>query len=633
MESEHYFFDTEVFPNLFIICYKKQGEEQIHQLINPSPNAVAAFLKGKKLIGFNCRKYDNHLLYARQGGKSIEELYDLSQRIINQGQGYYGQAYNLSYTDVYDFSSDKKTLKKWEIQLGLKHQEAGLPWDQPVPEVLWQKVADYCANDVIATEATFKALSADFTARKILAKMAGYSVNSPTNTLTQKIIFGHNRSPQQEFNYRDLSKPDKDRPYFLGYKFDITDGKPHSYYKGIEVGEGGLVFAKPGIYKNVVSYDIASMHPSTIIAENLFGDEYTAKFKKLLDARLAVKHKEYDKAIQLLGPSVSGMKTDEEFSDLSKALKIAINSVYGLTCAKFENPFKDPRNVDNIVAKRGALFMIDLKEKIESLGGNIIHIKTDSLKIENPSPEIEKAVYDFGKQYGYNFEIENIYEKICLINDAVYIALRAENDPEAPGKWQATGERFAVPYVYKTLFSKEGLTLQDFSIQHSVKKGAIYINHGPAENPDLQFIGKTGLLTPVKSGGGSLVRDNPKGNGYAALKDTKGYLWQESDVVAVLGGKDIVDMSYFEKKKAEAIEKISELGDAEEFLKPLPSSKLTPEQGVPKKILENQKPLQQAIIKKSLELNEPSKCNEIIKSLDIAAALAIAQDIRSILNK
>jgi hypothetical protein len=35
--------------------------------------------------------------------------------------------------------------------------------------------------------------------------------------------------------------------------------------------------------------------------------------------------------------------------------------VYGLTSAHFPNMFKDNRNVDNIVAKRGALFMIDLK--------------------------------------------------------------------------------------------------------------------------------------------------------------------------------------------------------------------------------------------------------------------------------
>ena len=61
-------------------------------------------------------------------------------------------SYNVSYTDVYDFCSKKQSLKKWEIELGIHHQELGLPWDQPVPESMWQKVAEYCDNDVIATE-------------------------------------------------------------------------------------------------------------------------------------------------------------------------------------------------------------------------------------------------------------------------------------------------------------------------------------------------------------------------------------------------------------------------------------------------------------------------------------------------
>lgn len=46
--------------------------------------------------------------------------------------------------------------------------------------------------------------------------------------------------------------------------------------------------------------------------------------------------------------------TEELADSLAQALKIVINSIYGLTSAKFENLFKDPRNIDNIVAKRGA---------------------------------------------------------------------------------------------------------------------------------------------------------------------------------------------------------------------------------------------------------------------------------------
>jgi len=95
----------------------------------------------------------------------------------------------LSDTDIYDFSTDKKSLKKWEIELGLQHKELDLDWNEPVPEELWPKVSSYCDNDVYATEAVFEHLHDEFVAREILADIAGMSVNTSTNALTTKIIF------------------------------------------------------------------------------------------------------------------------------------------------------------------------------------------------------------------------------------------------------------------------------------------------------------------------------------------------------------------------------------------------------------------------------------------------------------
>jgi energy-coupling factor transporter ATP-binding protein EcfA2 len=552
------FFDVEVYPNLFLVVWKYEGED--HKpvvMINPTSTDIESLIK-LKLIGFNCRRYDNHILYARMMGYTNEQLFNLSQMIIeNSRNAMFGEAYNLSYTDVYDFSSVKQSLKKFEIELGIHHQEMGIPWDQPVDESLWEKVGEYCINDVIATEAVFHARKADWVARQILADLSGLSVNDTTQQHTARIIFGTDRNPQDKFVYTDLSE------MFPGYVF--RNGK--STYKGEETGEGGYVYAEPGIYTNVALLDIASMHPTSIINLNLFGP-YTKNFADIREARIAVKHGDFEKLKTLLDGKLFKYVEHADFnaSDLAYSLKIAINIVYGLTSAKFANKFKDPRNVDNIVAKRGALFMIDLKEEVQKRGFTVAHIKTDSIKIPNATSEIIDFVMKFGEQYGYSFEHEATYERMCLANNAVYIARYLEEGK--PGRWTATGAQFQHPYVFKKLFSREDILFEDLCETKSVTT-ALYLdlNEGLKEDEhNYQFVGKVGSFCPIKPGcgGGLLLRE--KNGKYDAASGTKGYRWLEAEVVKDIHKESDIDRSYANKLVDDAIETINKFGDAESFI-------------------------------------------------------------------
>ena len=551
--DEIIFYDVEVLPNLFIVVWKAQDKPAV-KMINPTPVEIEDILKFK-LIGFNCRRYDNHILYARLMGYNNEQLFNLSQRIINGSRNaMFGEAYNLSYADVYDFCSKKQSLKKWEIELDIHHQELGLPWDQPVPEKLWDKVADYCINDVVATEAVFNARQQDFIAREVLADISGLTVNDTTQQHTAKIIFGDDPHPQSKFVYTDLSE------MFPGYIFE----EGHSSYRGEDPGEGGYVYSEPGMYTNVALLDIASMHPNSLINLNAFGP-YTNNFKQLLDARLAIKHKDFDSAKQMLNGALEPyLQSEDQAKDLSYALKIVINSVYGLTSAKFDCKFKDPRNVDNIVAKRGALFMIDLKHEVQKLGYTVAHIKTDSIKIPNATPEIIEFVMDFGKKYGYTFEHEATYSKLCLVNDAVYIAKDASD-----GHWTATGTQFQVPYVFKTLFSHEPIIFKDLCETKTVTT-ALYLDMNenlPEGEHDYHFIGKAGLFCPIKPGcGGGLLMRQTKEGGYSYATGSKGYRWLESEMVSQFNREDDIDRGYYRHLVDEAIKNMSLYGDVEWFM-------------------------------------------------------------------
>lgn len=639
------FYDVEVFPNLFLVNYKLAGEgNPVIRLINPTPGMIEEMLQ-YRLIGFNCRRYDNHMIYACLMGYDNKKLYELSQRIVS-GESrdcLFSEAYNLSYTDVYDFASagNKMSLKKHEIRLGIHHQELGLPWDEPVPKELWPKVAEYCDNDVIATEAVFDDLKGDWVARQILADLAEMTVNDTTNTLTTRIIFGKNRKPQNEFHYRNMAEPVMDMsadtynflaeacpkmmeqthgeagsllPYFPGYEY--KNGK--STYRDEEVGEGGYVYSEPGMYGNVALLDVASMHPHSLIAECLFGVRFTKAFRDIVEGRVSIKHKAWEEVNNMLDGKltkwIEKVKSGEmKAKDLANGLKTAINSVYGLTSAKFDNPFRDPRNVDNIVAKRGALFMIDLKHAVQERGFKVAHIKTDSIKIPDATPEIIKFVMDFGEKYGYTFEHEATYDRMCLVNKAVYIAKYAtpekcqelygyvpgDNDDHG-NQWTATGDQFAVPYIFKTLFSHEPLEFKDFCETFQVSKGDLYLDMNENlpdvseyENElskleskykkgllyditfeseadrlnaliepghDLHFVGRVGRFTPIKpgKGGGVLYRRN-EGKNFAASGST-GYRWMESEMVQTLGREDDIDKSFYQKLADDAIQDISLYG-------------------------------------------------------------------------
>lgn len=555
-DGDIYFFDIEVFPNLFVICYKKRGDKNKMRLINPTAEQVKTLL-GAKLVGFNNRRYDNHLIYAATLGYNNKELYMVSKRIIEKSpNSYFSEAYNVSYTDIYDFSSKKQSLKKWEIELGLKHQELDLDWDQPVPEELWGTVADYCDNDVDATEAVFEHLQDDWTARKMLARISGLTENHSTNSHTCRIIFGTEKNPQKDFVYTDLSE------MFPGYHFDGFK----STYRGEVTGEGGYVYAEPGIHHNVALLDVASMHPTSLEQLNLFGP-YTKRFSDIKKARILVKHNELDKLEGLFdGALMPLIQEGVDTNALAFALKIVINSVYGLTSAKFENPCRDPRNVDNIVAKRGALFMIDLKHYCqEELGVTVSHIKTDSIKIPNATPEVIQAVIDFGKKYGYDFEHEATYDRMALVNDAVYIA---KYDEEHGGGWTATGAQFAHPVVFKSLFSKEEIIPEDYTEVRAVQT-AIYLdfNEFDPEDHNLHFVGKVGEFVPVKPncGGGIALRKNANGDIKDAVNGTKGYRWKEAHIVLGLDHIYEIDTRYSEGLVEKAREQIEQFGSYEEF--------------------------------------------------------------------
>lgn len=596
-------YDIEVFPNLFMVSYMyitldelknevyindnqnemdsrvslrsffDRLEKRVKTLINPAPEELVPFIS-QNIVDFNGRKYDRHILYAKYMGESNEQCYMRSQAIINgardiMGVGYIGSAWNMGYLDLYELATEKKSLKKWEVSLHLPHIENNIPWDQPVSEEQTEDIMRYNQNDLRATVCLFAYLIkvGDLATREILSNISGLPVGQTLRNHFAQIVFQGDKEPQKEFVYTDLST------VFPGYTYeifqtevseDLVKYKVKSDYNELDPSEGGRVYTEPGVYYDVGLADVEGMHPTSIIELNLFGTHYTQRYKALKDIRVGLKHSIslgvnsikhlksisseesnehnkdiYDRAIEI----VKMYQNDKKMLKyIVTALKLGLNSTYGWTAASFKNPFRDARNVDNIVAKRGALFMIELQLALQERGIQVVHVKTDSVKIPNITQSTLDFINEFAARYGYTFAHEDTYRIMCLVNKSVYIAYS-----NVKQEWTATGAQFAHPIVFKSLFSEEPIEFEDY-IEVKEVKGEMYLSYdGETLN---RFIGRIGeFISVLPDIGGDIFRVSGDKKGHVV--GTKGYKWEEADRIP---NNDLsyIDTGYYDKLVSEA---------------------------------------------------------------------------------
>lgn len=429
---------------------------------------------------------------------------------------------------------------------------------------------------------------------------------------------------------------DKPINSFPGYECRRSENKAaigttkewENWYRGVNVGRGGWAYSIPGIYSNVALLDVASMHPSSIILLNKLG-KYTQRYADLKQARVYIKHKDYEAAGTLFdGKLKRYLGSTNTAKSLSAALKLPINAFYGLSSATFPNPARDSRDKNNIIALRGALFMKTLWDEIEARGFHPIHNKTDSVKIPEATPEIIKFVQDFAEEYGYEMEHEGTYERICLIDKSNYVAtfMSPEECMErygyVPGDnqdhfaknvhpWTETGDNFKNPYIFKTLFSGEDITFEDRCDVKTVKDAAIYLDFNEGmndvaaaekemekriynyEHPDerpkklskdfagfsdksleeyiseghyYQFVGRTGNFFPVREGSGGGWLVVKRGDKFDSVSGSKGYRWMEAEKAKLLCKQDEYDPRYFDSMIDKAIKQIEKFGSFERFI-------------------------------------------------------------------
>lgn len=382
------FYDFEVFKNDWLVVALDMSEQREHVIINDVEGLERFYNDHKRdvWVGFNSRNYDQYILKGILAGFNPKEINDF---IIVQGNRGWQFSDTFRRIPLYNYDvmqNIDRGLKVFEGFLGSNIKESSVPFDidrKLTPDEL-QETVEYCRHDVEQTVEVFLRRKADFDAQMALLKMFKLPLSDISKTkaqLSAKILGASRRTYNDEF---DIDFPDtlilrKYRDVLEWYKqpenrkYHVDPENPKSRKMKLEIDIAGVphIFAWGGVHGARTKYsgegyfinmDVASLYPSLMIRYNLHSRSCNpAKFNEIVETRLKLKH---------------------EGNPLQAPLKIVINGTYGAMKDK-NNPLYDPRQA-NRVCVYGQLLILDLMERLEEHGAEIIQSNTDGVLVRMP---------------------------------------------------------------------------------------------------------------------------------------------------------------------------------------------------------------------------------------------------------
>ncbi|MGL5719019.1 MAG: hypothetical protein ACRCX2_38820 [Paraclostridium sp.] len=176
----------------------------------------------------------------------------------------------------------------------------------------------------------------------------------------------------------------------LDLEVEIKQGTFTITYDGFVFGLGGI-HSHQGelVQKGVFDADVDSLHPSTMMAILALGSA-TDKFKKIVARRLEAKR--------------TGNKA------VANALKIVINSIYGLCRSQNSGAFLYGETIGLDVCIAGELLIYWLAKEIQSVKGKLVQTNTDGIMYTAENDMIALAcsmkIFEVSSKTGYTFSSE-----------------------------------------------------------------------------------------------------------------------------------------------------------------------------------------------------------------------------------
>lgn len=484
MTHHHYIYDCECYPNYFLLAMKYGSDVDHYELMGDmtaDPTArshILSWMEGGARVGFNNRYYDDWLIAAYILGARPQDLYELSQEIINKDRtdrpiqnhpklrGMYDRI-SGHHIDLMAISPVFAGLKSYGARLHA-HTIQTLPYDPDVnlTREQMEELRKYCINDLRLTELLHDSLTDEVNLRmdmgvqygihllarsdaqmaeaiyrksfgaaiKRCAKPSTVSYNAPQNIQfeAKNLRLLVNRLTQLEYPInKSNGRVELPSETFIGDPIKIGGQiydmarRPQPYKLGI----GGLHSMTRGLYvesdkdHQMVDVDVASYYPSLItnlkIVPRGMPEEFAELYRSLIDDRLAAKS--------------DGDKTTAD------SLKILINGTFGKLSSSYSCLYEPAALLR--VTLTGQLYMLMLIERMARDDHDVIAANTDGIIVRvemDRKADLVRICRQWERDTRLSLEYTP-YKKLLMANVNSYIAVKNDGAVKAVGGYATAG--------------------------------------------------------------------------------------------------------------------------------------------------------------------------------------------------
>lgn len=479
------FYDTECFPNYWLLKFRPQGGEcwTFNLLSGDSLDAVAVANVSRlfelfMVISFNGIYYDVPMISAALSGYNCEQLKWLSDQIILEGAKPW--QLNLSdwkpadHIDIMEVLPGAGSQKQYAGRIHCKMMQ-DLPYspNQYLSPEEMAKVDSYCENDLTVLEQLYRALAPQLQQREELSKRYGMDLRSKSDAQLAEAVLKRRceralgqriYKPEIDWNLKFRYEP----PSFLSFRsaqllqaFEQIKGSIFTIgasgavamppqLDGLEIvlgnaayklGIGGLHSSekcksyKSNIDNVLMDIDVASYYPSLILNSGRFpvalGSTFLKEFGLIKEERLRAK------ALEKKLPKQSA-EWPQAHSE-NEGGKTMINGTFGKTGSPFSVLFAPEMLIQTTIT--GQLAILMLIEWFELNGIPVISANTDGIVIYCPRALVTRAteiIRYWETTTGLEMEASE-YAAIYSRDVNNYFAVRANGDVKRKGEYSKAG--------------------------------------------------------------------------------------------------------------------------------------------------------------------------------------------------